>query len=297
MFRKVMFLMTLTLVVVLVSACGANFSLNLFTADETVSQSFTAPAGASHIVVQTFNGTVDVVTGSDPQAVKIDVTKRGGGNSQQAAEDDLKNVEVTMTQEGDTIRVVARRTDQRVDIGNSGASAELRVPNGTILDVRSSNGAVTTSGPVGDVKAETSTGRIDVRGALGQLDLTTSNGSINANGGSGLMQLETSNGPITVDADNVTVSGHTSNGPINVTGSLTGHNDLRTSNGSIVVTLPASAAFAVNADTSNGKVSSDFPVTSTDSGDTYLRGTVGSDPGTTLELHTSNGPISIRQSH
>jgi DUF4097 and DUF4098 domain-containing protein YvlB len=78
---------------------------------------------------------------------------------------------------------------------------------------------------------------------------------------------------------------------------MTGHNDLRTSNGNIAVTLPANAAFAVNADTSNGKVSSDFPVTSADRGDTYLRGTVGSDPSTTLELHTSNGPIDIRQSH
>ena len=63
---------------------------------------------------------------------------------QQAAQDDLKNVEVTMTQDGDTIRVVAKRTDQRVDIGNSGASAELSVPNGTILDLRSSNGSITT---------------------------------------------------------------------------------------------------------------------------------------------------------
>ena len=90
-----------------------------------------------------------------------------------------------MTQDGDTIRVVAKRTDQRVDIGNSGASAKLRVPEGAILDLHSSNGPITSAGPVGDVKAQTSNGPIDVRGSRGQLDLVTSNGPVTINGGSG----------------------------------------------------------------------------------------------------------------
>ncbi len=296
MFRKLMSLVIVTLAVLLLSACGANFSLNLFTADETVSQSFTA-ATTPHVVVEVFNGGIDVTTGSDPQAVRIDVTKRGGGNSQPDAQDDLKNVEVTMTQSGDTIRVVARRTDRQVDIGNSGASAKLRVPNGTILDLRASNGPVTISGPVGDATAQTSNGPIAARGSLGQLNLTTSNGPVTIDGGSGALSVETSNGPITMNADKATVSAHTSNGPITFTGSLTGRNDLRTSNGSVSVTLPADATFAVNASTSNNKITSDFPVTSSDRGDTFLRGTVGNDPGTTLELQTSNSPIELRQSH
>jgi hypothetical protein len=166
MYRKLLTLTSLTIVVLLLSACGAYISLNPFTAEETVTQSFTAD-GQARVVVEMFNGSIDVVTGSD-STVKIDVIKRGGGVSRQAAEDDLQNVEVTMTQDGDTIRVVARRTDQRVDLGNSGASAKLRVPEGTVLDLRSSNGTITSSGPVGDVKALTSNGRIDARGSNGQ---------------------------------------------------------------------------------------------------------------------------------
>src|SRR5512139_1530819 len=150
MFRKMMTLTSLMIVVLMLSACGAYISINPFTAEETVTQSFT-PAASPRIVVEMFNGSVDVVTDSD-NTVKIDVIKRGGGLSQQDAEDDLKNVEVTMTQDGDTIRVVAKRTDQRVDIGNSGASAKLRVPEGTILDLRSSNGSIVSAGSVGDVK-------------------------------------------------------------------------------------------------------------------------------------------------
>jgi DUF4097 and DUF4098 domain-containing protein YvlB len=294
MFRKIMTLTSLIIVVLMLSACGAHISINPFTAEETVTQSFT-PDGTPRLVVEMFNGSVDVVTDSD-DTVKIDIVKRGGGISQQDAEDDLKNVEVTMTQDGDTIRVVAKRTDQRVDIGNSGASARLRVPEGAILDLRSSNGAITTSGPMGDVKAETSNGAIDTRGSLGQLGLGTSNGSITVNGGSGLINVETSNGPIDITADNAVVNGRTSNGPIHFSGSLAqGRSELRTSNGHIVVTLPADAQFVVDADTSNAKISSDFAVTAQDFSDNRLRGTVGNDPGTTLELQTSNGPIEIRQ--
>src|SRR5512135_891066 len=193
MFRKILSFTSLMIVVLILSACGANISINPFTAEETVTQSFT-PGAPPHLVVEMFNGAVDVVTGSD-NTVKIDVVKRGGGSSQAAAQDDLKNVEVTMTQDGDTIRVVAKRTDQRIDIGNSGASAKLRVPNGATLDLRSSNGSITASGPVSDVKAATSNGPIVVRGPLGQLDLSTSNGAITIDGGSGSINVETSNGP------------------------------------------------------------------------------------------------------
>jgi hypothetical protein len=294
MFRKIVFLAILPIAMIALSACDANFSINPFTAEATVTQSFT-PDGTARLVVEMFNGSVDVVAGSD-DTVKIDVIKRGGGVSQAAAEDDLNNVEVTMTQDGDTIRVVARRADRRIDIGNSGASARLRVPNGAILDLRTSNGKIITSGPVGDVTAQTSNGPIETRGSLGQLDLNTSNGSITIDGGSGAINVETSNAPIDITADHVVVVGRTSNGPFRFSGSLaSGRSEMITSNANLVVTLPADAQFVVDADTSNAKISSDFAVTAQDFSDNRLRGTVGDDPGTTLKLHTSNGGIDLRQ--
>ncbi len=296
MFRKMLYLTTLTIVVLMLSACGASISINPFTAEDTVSQSFT-PGGTPRLVVETFNGSVDVAAGSG-NTLQVDVTKRGGGISQQAAQDDLKNVEVTMTQDGDTIRVVAKRTDRPVDIGNSGASVKLRVPKGASLDLRSSNGPITTSGVGSDVKAQTSNGPITARGSTGPLNLSTSNGAITIDGGSGTINVETSNGPINVTADNAVVVGSTSNGPFTFSGSLaSGRSDMSTSNGSIAVTLPANAQFVVDADTSNSKISSDFAVTAQDTSDIHLSGTVGNDPGVTLRLQTSNGPIDIRQGH
>ncbi|HEY4722772.1 MAG TPA: hypothetical protein VII92_13045, partial [Anaerolineae bacterium] len=185
------------------SACGANININLFTADEVISQSY--PSGIKRVTVDVFNGSIDVITGTDA-SVKVDVTKRGGGNSQQDAQSDLKNVEVTMTADGDTLRVIARRTDRRVDIGNSGASANIRVPAGATLDLRTSNGKVSMAGPVGDAIVRTSNGGIEVKAATGQLNLTTSNGQINVNGGTGLLTLDTSNGGISITSDDVVVA-------------------------------------------------------------------------------------------
>jgi Putative adhesin len=277
------------------SACGANISINLFTADEVVSQSFTGNA-QTRIVVEMFNGNIDVITGND-STIKIDVDKRGGGNSQEAAQADLKNVIVKMTQTGDTINVVANRSDKQVDIGNSGASASLRVPNGTQIELHTGNGKITLSGPVGNVVATTSNGGIEVKGAAGALNLTTSNGGITVNGGSGQLILETSNGGIDVTADNVVIAARSSNGSITFKGSLAaGNQSFRTDNSSLMLNLPAGTSFSVNADTSNGKITSDFKVTSNSSSDTLLQGSVGGNPQISIGLHTSNGNIDIKQS-
>ena len=277
------------------SACGANININLFTADEVISQSY--PSGIKRVTVDVFNGSVDVITGTDA-SVKVDMTKRGGGNSQQDAQADLKNVEVTMTADGDTLRVIARRTDKRVDIGNSGASVNIRVPAGTTLDLRTSNGKVSMAGPVGDTTVRTSTGGIEVKAATGQLDLTTSNGQINVNGGTGQLTMDTSNGGISITSDNVVVAARTSNGQISYTGALAnGKHSFHSNNAGIVITLPSNTNFNVDANTSNGKITSDFLVSvSGNMSDTELHGSVGQNPGISISLDTSNGNIEIRKS-
>ena len=285
----------LVIATIVLSARGANFSISLFTANEVTTQSFTAN-GPTRVVVQMFNGNIDVITGND-STVKIDVDKRGSGNSQEAAQADLKNVSVKMTQTGDTINVVASRTDKRVDIGNSGASASIRAPIGTVLELHTGNGKVVLAGPVGDVVATTSNGSIKVKGAAGQLNLTTSNGGITINGGAGQLVLETSNGGIDVTSDTVTVLARNSNGSITFKGSLAaGNQSFRTDNASITLNLPANTSFSVNADTSNGKIRSDFKVTSSNLSETLLQGTVGENPQTSIMLHSSNGNIDIKKS-
>ena len=81
----------------------------------------------------------------NPQPAKAVVTKIGSGATMEAAQADLENVVVNYSQDGDTIRIVAKRTGPRV-FGSSGASIELKVPASTLLSLTTSNGAISASG-------------------------------------------------------------------------------------------------------------------------------------------------------
>src|SRR5206468_3339764 len=153
-----------------------------------------------------------VVCGVEDGKVRAKVTKRGAGATKEEAEDDLENVEVKMAQDGDTVRIAARRAEGKPNPGNSGASASLEVPAGAVLDLRSSNGPLNVVGLTGDVTGKSSNGPIKVKGGRGTLVLATSNGPITVEGARGKLDLNTSNGAITIDARDAVVNAHTSNG-------------------------------------------------------------------------------------
>src|SRR5262249_11585400 len=75
-------------------------------AEEMVVKSFTTK-GAPRLVVQTFNGAVTVTTGAAGK-VEARVIKSVRAESEEAAREDLKNVEVQMSQDGDTVRITAK---------------------------------------------------------------------------------------------------------------------------------------------------------------------------------------------
>ena len=248
---------------------------NPFTAEEVVSESFDTGA-APRISVETFNGEIQVSTSAD-DTVQADVTKRGAGDSQTEAEDDLNNIDVSFQQEGDSLRIIARRTDNRRDVDNSGASIKLSVPADAVLELSSSNGEINIADVTGGVTARTSNGRIEIDGAANSID------------------VQTSNGEIQIEATNASVQASTSNGAIDFDGVLRdGEHRFETSNGSIVMTLPAEAQFRIDADTSNGEVHSDFPVTVSGSRDDELHGDIGDNPSVAIVAHTSNGSIDLR---
>ncbi len=147
------------------------------------------------------------------------------------------------------------------------------------------------------MKANSSNGVIRVKGSKGKLNLTTSNGAIQAEGGSGRLDLKTSNGPIAVKSNKAVVHAQTSNGTIQFNGRLgDGENSFQSSNGKIVLGLPASAEFRLDATTSNGHIHSDFAMDGDEETSKHvLRGTIGKNPKADIKAHTSNGSIEIRE--
>jgi RNA polymerase sigma factor (sigma-70 family) len=261
---------------------------------EVVTKSFKT-GRSPRLVVEMFNGAIDVVAKGD-RTVDVRVTKRGHGKTQELAQQGLANVEVEMSQDGDTVHVVARKKEEKDKESNSGASAELEVPAGAVLDLRTGNGAVSVTGGSGEKKIHTSNGAIRVKGNTAAVELVTSNGPITVEGGKGQIKLRTSNGRIDIQTDKSEVIARTSNGSVRFKGSLAaGQHSFHTSNGTVSLALPADAKFRVQAHTSHGQITSDFFTVKRSRGTARAEAEVGENPKVTISVESSNGNVDIRK--
>ncbi|MBA7647224.1 hypothetical protein ES703_54995 [subsurface metagenome] len=157
---------------------------------------------------------------------------------------------------------------------------EVKVPQGVNLGkVKSTNGSVYITGPVGHTNASTTNGRIELDGAKGTISLSSTNGRIEAVNIRGELDAYTTNGTIVLEMLSFedTIKAKTTNGNITLrVGSLEKVN----------------AYF--NARTTNGSISLDLPVTlkSMKKSRRSLEGQIGQG-GPEISLRTTNGSIKI----
>lgn len=256
-------------------ALSLGCDLPLFTANETISEVFKT-GDAPTIVVDTFNGSIDVSNGSDDEVV-VEVTKQASGFDQRAAEESLENVEVSLAEDENEIHVTIKRVGHT--FGNCGASVVIAAPKGAKIDLKSRNGHVVSEGMQGGIDAQTSNGKIEVFEASGVVEVASSNGSIR------------------IEAIDALVDAHTSNGRIQFQGTLAeAEHTFKTSNGKIDVILPRDSQFRFKAATSNGSIDCEFPFESDGSKSRRRKsGIVGDNPHCSLTLATSNSSIDIRR--
>ncbi len=263
--------------VTIAPAAGCDF-VPLATATKTLSEDFKT-SNDPKIVVESFNGSIDVSRGPDSE-VAVDVTKTASGFDQPAAEAALDSIQVSMIQKDNTLTITARRLDRRP--GNFGASVVIAVPEAAVLELKTSNGPVICEEVHGQIKAHSSNGKLEI------VD------------GRGPLRLETSNGAIEIAATDAVVNANTSNGRIQFRGSLAdGKHKFDSSNGRIELVLPDDSKFRFDGDTSNSRISCDFDI-DTQRGRNRrneLRGIVGGDPDPECEIvaDTNNGSIALRK--
>jgi len=126
----------------------------------------------------------------------------------------------------------------------------------------------------------------------------TTNGSVVGRNLASVVEATTTNGNVEVSTSEW-ASATTTNGGIRVSmggAKWTGELKVRTTNGSVEVTMPASAEFRVDAATTNGGIQTDFPVTVQGSfSSKELSGTVGGG-GRELKVATTYGSIRLMKS-
>jgi hypothetical protein len=218
------------------------------------------------------NGSITITTWKEDR-VDIKALKTTKGDP-----DKLKEVKIEVEANANSVSVdtiFPRGKNTRVSV-----KYEVKVPQGVNLGkVRSTNGSVYITGPVGHTNASTTNGRIELDGAKGTISLSSTNGRIEAANVKGELDADTTNGTIVLELI-----------------SFEEKIKAKTTNGSI--TLRVGSLEKVNADlkarTTNGSISLDLPVTlkSMKKSRRSLEAQIGQG-GPEISLRTTNGSIKI----
>lgn len=218
------------------------------------------------------NGSI-IITTWKKEKVEIKAVKTTKGDP-----DRLKEVRIEVEAAPDSVSVdtvYPRRRNIRVKV-----KYEVKVPEGVHLkNVRSVNGSVYISGPLGNIRASTTNGKIKLDDTSGDLSLSTTNGKIEAVNIKGKIDAHSTNGSIEL-------------GMLSFEDTI----EAKTVNGGI--TLRFGSLEKIDADfkarSVNGRIYLDIPITfqSIHKSKHSLEGRVGQG-GPKISLRTVNGSIKI----
>ena len=143
----------------------------------TVTETHTLPvSGAPTIAVRNSAGTISVVRGS-AEEVQLVVTKKARGFLGGASEADLERVPVTVTQEGDTIRVDAWYRGMSITKSVT-IELDFTIPATANLDLHAAAGNVSVEGISGSLHVEVNAGNTELRDVSGPMRLEGNAGNI-----------------------------------------------------------------------------------------------------------------------
>ncbi|MBI2515294.1 MAG: DUF4097 family beta strand repeat protein [Opitutae bacterium] len=238
-------------------ACATLAPFASATVTEKFSQTYPLAADGT-IHLDGVNGSVEI-TAWDRNEVSLEAEKRAPD------EDNLRRIRIEVDATSGRLAIKTRYEKKHGFLwfaGNTRGEVryKLMVPAGARLD-----------------KIDVVNADITVQGVKGYVNLDTVNGAIEARGLGNAGRFDTVNGSIKVDYDSFKFAGKVV---------------LDTVNGSCRITVPKDAGFELNADSVNGRIHCDLPITLERSGSRHLRGTVGGG-GVQLKLDSVNGSLTV----
>jgi DUF4097 and DUF4098 domain-containing protein YvlB len=260
----------LALALVLVSSIALSTTAWGYTAERTVKMDFTLSSDGE-LILKNVNGRIRIIgdRGRDVELVaKIKVKAR----SRSKAEKALEHVEIDVDEDSDRLVIQTKLPKQSSSIfgllfgkwSSASVDYELRVPR-----------------DLAEITARTVNGGIEVEDVGGTVVLRTTNGGIDVDNARGAVSARTVNGGMDI---------HLSSWDERESMEFT------TVNGGIDLAVPENSDFDIDASVTNGHIETEFPV------EVYgkiskrrLRGRVG-EGGRLVEIHTTNGSVSIRAS-
>ncbi|WP_080054599.1 DUF4097 family beta strand repeat-containing protein [Spirosoma aerolatum] len=203
-------------------------------------QTKTFSGNINTVRAETSGGSLTVEGGSGKD-VKVEMYVRGNngnGNLDKAEiEERLRDYDISITQEGNTVVATAKRRNNDRDWKRSlSIGFKFYTPRNIATDLRTSGGSIHLAALTGTQKFRTSGGSLHMSDVDGDINGQTSGGSIHLDGcqanGSGEIDLQTSGGSIEAKSSSGKMRLHTSGGSIRLT-DLKGPIDAQTSGGSV----------------------------------------------------------------
>lgn len=268
--------------------------------------------GNVNLEVQTFGGSIKVI-GSNGNEVEVEMYVRKRGRYIYAGDADLRDYEIDIEKNGNTVSAIAKRKSSsgwnwnkegysisfvvytphntRTRLKTSGGSVSASNLNGT-QELRTSGGSVSIDEVTGDMALRTSGGSVKIQNASGNIDARTSGGSIRAETASGDLNLRTSGGSITLKTTDGNVDARTSGGSIKAEVEKPNeHIKLRTSGGNISLTVPSDKGYDLDLD--GNRVNVELKNFSGRAERDEIRGTFNGG-GIEISAKTSGGSVTLK---
>ncbi len=258
---------------------GLSLTLNVLAADpkkDVIEKTFALP-GSGKLVATVESGSL-TVSGSDTKAITVKVTRDAENASESEAANLLKDYQVTITQDGTTVRAEGKAPRSQGWGWNKPrlkVKFEISVPRKTEAELSVSGGNAKVDDLAGTISMKTAGGSIAANKLAGTVSLQTSGGSVQAEAIAGDLSVKTAGGSIGLKViEGGKIDAATSGGSIAITGA-SGKFDLRTAGGNIKL---KQGKGTVEAATSGGNITLEL----TES------------PKESMSLKTAGGNISLK---
>ncbi len=260
-----------------------------------IEMTLTMPSGRRMDVLNA-NGKIRIV-GEDRDDIYVRARKHARAECSEAAGDLLDSIGLDQNVVNGVLElevVIPRRWNR-----HGTADLDICVPRGLEVHAQTSNGKLCVQGLRCAFHAQSSNGSVRVDDVVGDVDITTANAKVVCGCTVGRLIARSSNGKIQVGDHRGPLDASTSNGLIHAHLHELAREgvSLATSNGRIVLELPADSDAEVDVRVDNGVIRSDFDLGGTGGGEEpggRVRGRLGRG-GAPIRLRTSNGTISLRE--
>lgn len=190
-------------------------------------------------------------------------------------------VEIVEHQQGNTVDLELRQPHTHFSLGidNRRIELEIRMPRNAKVNVHTGDGNVSAKGLKGELDFATGDGRLELDDVDGNLHAHTSDGSVRVSGRFDVLELRTSDGRVQVEAR----PGSQLREPWEV----------RSSDGSVSLRIPADLAADVELHTSDGSITTNIPISVEGNFSHHdVRGKINGG-GNRLTVHTSDGSVTL----